>query len=193
VRCAECGFETNKQKRHIEQAKACRHIGRSGGYINYDASWSDDKLRRIFSDMKARCYDKSNKSYRWYGAKGVKVCDDWMRNPELFESWSLTNGYDDGLTIDRIDWDGDYSPDNCRWVTLADNSKYKSTTSLIDVDGTIHTGKDWAKTLGLGVNRINTYVRNYGLDNTVEFIKRRLKNPDLKPRRKQSYYDLYMN
>ena len=99
--------------------------------------------------MKARCYDKSNKSYRWYGAKGVKVCDDWMRNPELFESWSLTNGYDDGLTIDRIDWDGDYSPDNCRWVTLAYNSKYKSTTSLIDVDGTIHTGKDWAKTLGL--------------------------------------------
>lgn len=143
--------------------------------------------------MKDRCYNKNNKSYRCYGARGIKVCDEWMRNPESFESWSLTNGYDDNLTIDRVNENGDYSPDNCRWVTSEDNSKYKSTTSIIDVDGTIHTGKDWAKTLGLGVNIINTYIRKYGLDNTIEFIKRYMNNPRIERKPNQSYYDLYMN
>lgn len=117
-----------------------------------------------------------------------------MDNPELFEKWAIENGYEDNLTIDRIDENKDYSPDNCRWKTNKDNSKYKSTTSIIDVNGEVHTGKDWAKILGLGVNIINTYIRKYGLSNTIEFIKRYKVNPNLKNNRKRkSIYDLYMN
>ena len=70
-----------------------------------------------------------------YGGKGIRVCQEWLDNPELFEEWSLENGYEDNLTIDRIDSTKDYCPDNCRWVTLEDNAKYKSTTRVLDVDG----------------------------------------------------------
>lgn len=157
-----------------------------------DFNWKNKRLRSIFKDMKRRCYNQNDKDYCWYGAKGIKVCDAWMENPKAFEDWSLSHGYSDDLTIDRIDENKDYCPENCRWITRNDNAKYKSSTILIDVDGKIHTGKDWAKTLGFGANKINEYIRTHGLDNTIEFIKRYLKNPGLKPKHKQSYYDLYM-
>lgn len=73
-----------------------------------------------------------------------------------------------------------------------DNSKFKSTTSCIDVDGIVRSGKDWAKALNFGENLINTYIRKYGEENTKEFIRRRMSNPDVKLERLESYYDYYM-
>lgn len=70
--------------------------------------------------------------------------------------------------------------------------KYKSTTSLITINNETHTGRDWAKLLGLGVSTINKYVRTYGLSNTIQFIEQYLANPNKKPKHNQSYYDLYM-
>lgn len=156
--------------------------------------WKNKRIGKIYRNIKQRCYNKKDKSYKWYGDKGIKVCDEWLNNPKSFEEWSLQNGYTDELTIDRIDEDKDYSPDNCRWISSVDNSKYKSTTSVINVDGEVHTGKDWSKILGLGTNTINTYVRKYGLYDTIEFIKRYMANPNLKPfNRNQSIYSVYMN
>lgn len=157
--------------------------------------WSNSRIGRIFRDMKQRCYNKNGKDYRWYGAKEIKVCDEWLNNPKSFEEWALNNGYADELTIDRIDENKDYSPDNCRWITNIQNSKYKSTTFIINVDGEIHTGKDWSKILGFGVNTINKYIKKYGLDNTIEFIKRYLKNPELRLSisGNKNIYNLYMN
>lgn len=192
VKCIECGFETNMQKRHIGLTKICSHTSIDGNYKTYGIEWENNRIHKIFNGMKQRCYNEQERAYRWYGAKGIKICDEWLNNPKSFEEWSLQNGYADNLTIDRIKEEKDYSPDNCRWVTLIDNAKYKSTTSLIEVDGEVHTGKDWAKMLGLGINRINIYMREYGYDNTVNFIKKYIGNPGLKPKAKQSYYDLYM-
>ena len=142
--------------------------------------------------MKNRCYNKKVKSYKYYGKRGIKVCDEWKNNFLNFYNWAIKNGYKDNLTIDRIDENKDYCPENCRWVTNINNAKYKTTTSLIEVDGETHTGKDWAKILGFGPNLINNYIRKYGLENTIEFIKRYRVNPILKPKGNQSYYDLYM-
>ena len=75
------------------------------------------------------------------------------------------------MTIDRRDESKDYCPENCRWIPLKDNAKYKSTTSLITANNETHTGKDWAKILGFGENIINTYVRMYGVENTINFIE----------------------
>ena len=142
--------------------------------------------------MKARCYNSNKKDYRWYGANGIQVCQEWLNNPQAFEMWAIENGYADNLTIDRIDENKNYCPDNCRWVTAGENSKYKSTTSLINVDGIDHTGRDWSKLLGFGPNLINKYVRVYGLENTIEFIRRYMAHPELKPNPRQNYYNAYM-
>ena len=110
----------------------------------------------------------------------------------MFEEWALNNGYRDDLTIDRIDETGNYCPENCRWVLANNNSRYKSTTNLIDVDGEMHTGREWAVILQLGAQVINTYVRKYGMDNTVEFIRRYRENPKPRSNITQSYYNMYM-
>ena len=193
VKCCECGWETDMQLRHIKRAKICVHKTLGDVYINTDIIWQNKRIGNIFSGMKRRCYNQNDENYRWYGAKGIKICDEWMNNPKAFELWSIENGYNDNLTIDRENEEKDYCPENCRWITSNDNSKYKSTTHIIDVNGEKHTGREWADRLKISTNVINTYVRKYGEDNTKEFIKRYLENPGEKPKNKQSYYDLYMN
>ena len=196
--CQKCGYE--KIGTHSEFtapskiATRCTHLDQNGNYRIFNTyTWDNKRIGAIFNGIKVRCYNKNDKSYRWYGKKGIRICDEWINNPKSFECWAIANGYSDELTIDRIDENKDYSPDNCRWITLQDNANYKSTTSLIEVNGEIHSGQDWAKILGFGQNRINIYVREHGLENTIEFIKRYQNNPTLKPKHKQSYYDLYIN
>lgn len=196
-KCKICGYETVRPFSHFSAPSAitnnCKHLDRNGNYYNFNKyNWSNERIGSIFNGIKDRCYNKNNKSYKWYGEKGIKICKEWIDNPKLFENWALSNGYKDDLTIDRIDENKDYCPENCRWVTNINNAKYKSTTSLIEVDGETHTGKDWAKILGFGPNLINNYIRKYGLENTIEFIKKYQANPILKPKGNQSYYDLYM-
>lgn len=193
--CKECGFVKYSHYGGIKSpiTKTCTHINMAGKYCEYNTDWSNKRLAGIFSDMKNRCYNQNSKDYRFYGAKGIQICEEWINDPKKFEDWAMANGYADNLTIDRVESSKNYCPENCRWITLEHNSKYKSTTSLINVDGEIHTGRDWSKILGFGVNQINNYVRQYGLDNTVEFIRRYRSEPKRHKTSKQSYYDLYMS
>lgn len=191
--CTECGFERIARLYDLRYTKECTHIRVDGEVAFNRINWNNQRIQGIFDSMKQRCYNENNKSYRWYGAKGIKICDEWMNNPLLFEEWSMSKGYSDKLTIDRIESSKDYSPDNCRWVTQINNAKYKSTTSNICVNGEVHSGKDWSRLLGVGLNTINKYVRKYGLNNTILFIEKYLENPGLVPEPRQSYYDLYMN
>lgn len=195
VKCTQCGWETDMLKSQIDRAKKCTHIGLGGIYISTisDFIWDNKRLRFIFKDMKRRCYNPNDKSYRWYGAKGIKICDEWLNNPKSFENWALDNGYNDNLTIDRKKEDGDYCPENCQWVLPVDNSRHKSTTRAIIVDNICKTGREWADFLGLGTNVINEYVRKYGMENTSKFIEKYMQNPNIKRNNtNKSYYDLYM-
>lgn len=192
--CNHCGFERIAKYSDLKETIKCTHTRVDGEIAFCKTNWGNNRIKTIFNGMKQRCYNTKNIAYRWYGAKGIKVCDEWMDNPLLFENWAMQNGYKNNLTIDRIDENKDYSPDNCRWITGSDNTKYKSTTSLIDINGEEHTGREWAEILGLGTNIINTYIRKYGLDSTIEFIKRYIENPNLRPsNRNQSIYSVYMN
>jgi hypothetical protein len=82
-----------------------------------------------WQNMKSRCLNPNNPKYHRYGERGIKVCDDWL-TIEGFSEWALNNGWSDGLSIDRIDNDGNYCPENCKWVTMSENSRKKRTTKI---------------------------------------------------------------
>lgn len=181
--CIYCGKICNRLHiRTIKNTKKCHHSFKK---------WHNSRLGKIFSLMMRRCYNPNDKNYQWYGQKGIEICKEWLEDPFLFEQWALNNGYQDDLTIDRIDSQGPYCPGNCEWISAKDNSAYKTTTNYIAVDNKCHSGKEWAKILGVGVNVINRMMKDYGEDTTVEFIKKRLKCPTLKPKPRESWLKTY--
>ena len=84
----------------------------------------EQKLRRVWYGMRDRCNNPNSQAARWYHDKGIRLCDEWERNFVAFKDWALENGYADGLTIDRIDSNKGYAPDNCRWLTRAENTRF---------------------------------------------------------------------
>ena len=86
------------------------------------------RIYRIHADMKARCYNKKHRQYDDYGGRGIKICSEWNNDFQSFYDWAMANGYDDTLTIDRIDVNGNYEPSNCRWVDIYVQANNKRTT-----------------------------------------------------------------
>lgn len=193
VRCNDCGFETDMQVRLIYRSKSCKHVKGDGvtKIIFNRKFWVNTRLNKIFDGMIQRCYNSNDRSYRWYGEKGIKIYQPWLDNPELFQTWALENGYTDELTINRKDEDKDYCPENCEWITAKDNAKYKSTTYILEVDGERHTGREWADILGLGTNIINTYLRKYDEEIVKQFIRERKKNLNVHRKSKQTWLEVY--
>lgn len=93
--------------------------GESGGAI----VGKNTQLYRCWTNIKSRCYNPKVRSYADYGAKGIKMCDEWLNNFVAFAEWSRKNGFKDGLTINRKDSHKDYCPENCEWITLEENSR----------------------------------------------------------------------
>lgn len=84
---------------------------------------NEKRLYNIWSCMKQRCNNPKHTAAAWYHDRGIRVCDEWEHDFEAFKAWSLKNGYAPTLSIDRVDPDGDYRPDNCRWIPLDENRK----------------------------------------------------------------------
>lgn len=191
VKCSVCGWETNMTLSNIKKPQSCKHLDNYGFYINTQNFWKNKRLKNIFKGMKRRCYNKNDKNFSSYGAVGVDICENWLCNHTNFEDWALSNGYEENLTIDRINSKLGYCPENCRWVTAKNNAKYKSTTRILEVNGLFHTGKEWAQILGVGTNIINTMLRNNNEETVVEFIKLRLLDMSKKPKSRQSWLNIY--
>lgn len=79
------------------------------------------RIYQTWRNMKTRCYKEYDRKYKFYGGKGIKVCDEWLTNFKSFYEWAMQNGYTDEMTIDRIDSKKDYCPENCRWVSMIEN------------------------------------------------------------------------
>jgi hypothetical protein len=119
------------------------------------------RLYQIWQNMKLRCYNPSNERYHRYGGRGITVCDEWLRSFTSFEEWALRNGYDDTLTIDRVDCDGNYGPDNCRWATQKEQANNRSTNITIEIGNTIKTIQEWCDIFRLDYKCVyQRYIRN---------------------------------
>lgn len=117
------------------------------------------RLKSIFKAMKTRCYNHNSDSYENYGGKGIGICPEWLNDSSVFVSWSLANGYDDSLTIDRIDSDADYSPDNCRWVSKEIQNRNRNSVYYATINGETKCVTEWCNILGLHVPTITTRIR----------------------------------
>ena len=127
----ECGNETNVAGTLLRSGhtKTCGCIKKEtiiknhNKYVVETYGTNVKHLSRKFKEMKRRCYNPKNCAYKYYGAKGIKICDEWLKDRKSFNLWAIESGYKDGLTIDRLDPTKGYSPDNCQWVTFSENVK----------------------------------------------------------------------
>lgn len=107
------------------------------------------KLFNRWCLMRRRCNSSNDRFYEDYGGRGIKVCDEWNNSFQQFYDWAMANGYDDSLTIDRIDNDGNYEPSNCRWVTMKVQSNNTRKTRHITYQGKTMTITEWAELTGI--------------------------------------------
>lgn len=119
---------------------------------------SKERLYSIWRGMRNRCYNPGVKAYKNYGGRGIQVCKGWQKY-ENFREWALSSGYEDQLTIERIDCDGMYEPGNCMWVTLSDQGKNTRRNRYIEYDGKRMTLAEWSRVLGGGPNLVTTRLQ----------------------------------
>lgn len=109
---------------------------------------SHTRLHNIWLTMRQRCEKPRCSTYHKYGAKGIRVCEEWS-SFENFRDWSFANGYEENLTIDRIDPYGNYEPSNCRWATQKEQQNNRSNNVVLTYKGESHVLNDWEKLVGI--------------------------------------------
>ena len=114
------------------QSCGCLHKER---FTTTTHGYSNTPVYKLRENMISRCYNKKHRAFRYYGGRGIRVCDEWLDHPERFCEWAMSHGYGKGLQIDRIDNDGDYSPENCRFVTPKENTNNRRNTIYIQWNG----------------------------------------------------------
>lgn len=141
-KCKKCGLtkpisEFNKSKAtasgHDYRCKTCRREYKlekrsdiTVSYKLYIQKIASEVPFHTYRRMLDRCLNPTSISYKSYGARGIRVCEEWLKDKNAFYNWALENGWTQGLTIDRIDTDGNYEPSNCRWVTRSENIAKKN-------------------------------------------------------------------
>ncbi len=107
------------------------------------------RLYEIWCGMKKRCYNSKDKRYKNYGGRGITVCNEWRSSFESFYEWATANGYSDSLTIDRVDVNGNYCPENCRFVTALEQARNTTRNHFVTAFGETKTISEWAETSGI--------------------------------------------
>ena len=156
-RC-DCGIERNVVGKELRNGKS-----KSCGCLSTDTfreTITKHGLRYhplyvTWCNIHARCENSNNPEYKHYGGRGIRVCDEW-KDVTSFIGWAEANGYRSGLQIDRIDNNGNYEPDNCRFVTHTGNQNNKRTNRLLTYEGRTQTISQWAKELNVPSDRIRS-------------------------------------
>lgn len=147
---------------------------------------SGERLFRIWKAMRSRCYYKKDVGYALYGGRGIAVCEEWRRSYISFKTWAMQSGYNDNLTIDRKDPDGNYEPENCRWITSKEQSNNTRRNVRITYKGITHTVAEWALITGLNAATIANRKRLGWSDREcIELPVLRGSNQTLRKKRKE--------
>lgn len=132
-----------KKEKSIMSGIRLSEINRTHGF-GYE-----NPLYRKWAKIKDRCYQKSNISYKNYGDRGIIMCDEWKNDFMSFYNWAMANGYKENLTIDRIDVNGNYEPNNCRWATKKEQANNRRNNVIIEYNEERHTIQEWCEKLNV--------------------------------------------
>ena len=151
----DCGNIVNVDTAHLRSG----HTKSCGCYkdelvsnLNKKTGLSNSKLGFSYRNMKNRCFWEKSPMYKNYGERGITVCEEWLDKESGFENfvdWALKNGYSEGLTLDRIDVNGNYCPQNCRWVDKYVQANNKRKNYFLKINGEIDTVGNWARRLNI--------------------------------------------
>lgn len=161
----DCGNVLTVQGNNLKNG----HTKSCGCYLTDNPSHAkhnkcSTRLYKCWKHIKQRCYDKKAKGYADYGGREITVCDEWLHDFQAFYDWAMTNGYKDDLTIDRIDNNKGYSPDNCRWATKKEQANNKRNNHLITYNGKTQTLAQWADELHTNYKKLYSRIVIYDWD-----------------------------
>lgn len=126
------------------------------------------KIRLAYKNMLGRCYDPKNASFKNYGGRGISVCDEWRQSRDAFEAWALSAGHAQGLSLDRIDNEKGYSPENCRWVGIREQLLNQRRNRIIEFDGVVLPLSLWAEKLGLSLDTLSKRLARMPADRALK-------------------------
>lgn len=152
-RC-DCGKEWVVQAGNLKRIKTCRECSFKKPYKKHGDYGT--RLYNIYMGMRNRCENDNNANYSHYGGRGITVCSEWQ-NYNIFKEWALANGYDDTKSIERIDVDGNYEPDNCTWIEMREQCHNKRGSIKFTLNGKTQDLALWAREYG--VNYFTLYSR----------------------------------
>ena len=159
----ECGNIVYKDATSLKMKcyHACLHCTSIHRATKHDMSKSN--LYHIYNNMKQRCFNKNRPDYKWYGKEGKIICDEWLGRKGFlnFKKWAIENGYKKGLTLDRIDFNGNYEPSNCRWVDIIVQKNNTRRNHFITYKGETHTMAEWARIYGVSYEYLRGKVRKW--------------------------------
>lgn len=157
-RC-DCGNIVHVRPSNLKQGqvKSCGCLHHKG---NPTHNLSRTRIYRIYKKMIRRCYSKDEPAYVNYGGRGISVCDEWKKSVETFYKWAISNGYEDNLTIDRIDNNGNYSPENCRWTTYQAQSNNRRSNITVEINGISKTLMEWCEEYDMPYKRVHMRIKN---------------------------------
>lgn len=146
--------------------------------------------------MKTRCYNINDKGYKNYGGRGIEVCDEWKNDFQKFYQWSIKNGYDfnakrNECTLDRIDINGNYCPNNCRWISMAEQNRNKTQNVFITYNGETKILMEWARILHVPRQKMTYEKRKRGnWEEVIKYYKKQnyISDEDYKQRNNNSFF-----
>ena len=135
------------------------------------------RLYDIWHSMKQRCYYKKHIGYESYGGRGIKVCQEWKNDFSNFRDWANSSGYSKSLSIDRVDNDGNYEPNNCKWSTVKEQSNNRRSNRFLSHKGETKTLSEWADVLDINDNTLSMRLNSgWSVERTLEEPVRGYKN-----------------
>lgn len=172
-RC-DCGNERlvapTKLKSGSTKSCGCGKIARIKADVRFDRTThggNKERLHNIWCSMRSRCGTPTCKDYPSYGGRGIAVCAEW-NDYVAFRDWALSHGYDDTLTIERKDVNGNYCPENCCWIPLKDQNGNKRTSHWVEYNGERHIVSDWARIYGMDAGTLHNRLRlGWSMDSAI--------------------------